>query len=263
MPRQQKYDGVVKSVKDLLDRIADTGLAKSHHAHVKLWFRGHAGIDWELHPGVYRSGFSIAGEDERLRKEQHMSQDFRVEAAPLLTGRETDAELYFLQQHYRMPTRLLDWTTSPLHALYFAVSADPSDSVSDGELFMMDAYGFAPSQKLNGFRGIATARNPDFGKALDVIFQWKGAKDFSNFIIPVRPHHFDRRMSLQRSCFTFHVPERQVLTKAENNTLRSFSVPQESKQQIKEELFLFGIDDFSVYGDLEGLSRRLKTAYRV
>lgn len=38
-----------------------------------------------------------------------MTQDFRVQAAGVLTGRETDAELYFLEQHYRMPTRLLDW----------------------------------------------------------------------------------------------------------------------------------------------------------
>jgi len=30
---------------------------------------------------------------------------------------------------------------------------------------------------------------------------------------------------------------------------------------MKKELFLLGIDDFNVYGDLESLSRRLKAAY--
>jgi hypothetical protein len=32
---------------------------------------------------------------------------------------------------------------------------------------------------------------------------------------------------------------------------------------MKKELFLLGIDDFGVYGDLESLSRTLKAAYDI
>jgi hypothetical protein len=32
---------------------------------------------------------------------------------------------YFLMQHYRAPTRLLDWTDSALEALYFALTSSP------------------------------------------------------------------------------------------------------------------------------------------
>jgi hypothetical protein len=64
-------------------------------------------------------------------------QDFRLQSLGLRDSKATDEEVYLLQQHYRMPTRLLDWTTSPLAALFFAVQ-----DTDDGELFMMDASKF-------------------------------------------------------------------------------------------------------------------------
>src|SRR5436190_13952864 len=222
MVDKKTYDGEVRRLQDLLDQIDKSGLAKLRHAHVRLWFRGHSKSGWELQPGVYRQDFPAKNEAERLGIEQHMTQDFRVQAAGLLTGRETEAELYFLQQHYRMPTRLLDWTNSPLPALFFAVTANNG---SDGELFMMDAYQLSPSQKAVGFEGIATARNAIFEKALHPIFRWQKPDDFPDFIIPVRPDHLDHRMSLQRSCFTFHVPKRHVLTRGENSRCSRFSFP--------------------------------------
>ena len=205
------YDGEVRRVQDLLEQTAKSDLARSRHAHVRVWFRGHSKAGWKLQPAVYRPRFPAKDKNEILRIEQHLSQDFQVQAAGLLTGTETEAEFCFLQQHYRMPTRLLDWTNSPLAALYFAVTADEA---SDGELFLMDAYQLSPCQKATDFEGIATARNQAFKKALHAIFHWKKPEDLPHVIIPVRPDHFDPRISLQRSCFTFHVPKRHRSNKS-------------------------------------------------
>jgi FRG domain len=102
-----------QSVSDLLRQLSAHGVIPgAPHAHVRWWFRGQSKPKLPLRPGVYRPSFTAADEADRLRRERHMAQEFRVESAGLRSGQESDAELYFLQQHYRMSTRLLDWSTS-------------------------------------------------------------------------------------------------------------------------------------------------------
>jgi hypothetical protein len=262
MPDAKHNDGQISSVQDFLGLIKKSKFTERQKAHVRLWFRGQSKADWELSPGVYRLGFPATDEEKRLNIERHLTQDFRVQSAGLLSGSKSDAELYFIQQHYRMRTRLLDWTHNPLAALYFAVAQSPDE---DGALFMMDAYLLAPCQGAkNQFEGIATSRSQIFEKALHVIFDWWEPKaNFPTLVLPVRPDHFDQRLRLQKGCFTFHGFGRKSLSRAENNTLHSFLIPRKAKADIKAELFLLGIDAFSVYGDLESLAERLRFAYAV
>jgi hypothetical protein len=56
--------------------------------------------------------------------ERHLTQDFRVSSIRLRKGTETHGEIYFLQQQYKMPTPLLDWSINPLAALFFATCSD-------------------------------------------------------------------------------------------------------------------------------------------
>jgi hypothetical protein len=253
-------EGVVGSVGELLSKLRERRLSDTLHYHLRWWFRGQSSAEWDLRPGVYRDGFA-EDEQARLMKERHLAQDFRVESAGIRSGRETDEELYFLQQHYRLPTRLLDWTSSPLAALYFAVTGHVG---VDGKLFLMDAYQLTPfSDEPSSSRGIATSRDPRFKKALQPIVQWKDVNNFPDFIIAVRPDHFDRRIGLQKSCFTFHDADHPSLNDTHNRTLCEFRIPFAAKNTIKADLFLLGVDGGSIYGDLEGLAERLKWAYRV
>jgi hypothetical protein len=242
---------LISSVAELLTGV-DRLKLEGAHAHLRYWFRGQPEAGLPLLPGVYRPAFgNYRTEEDRFHTEKHLNQDFKVLSAGLRTGRETDADLYFLQQHYRMPTRLLDWTSNPLAGLYFACGGDES---SDGELFLIDVY------KLSSY-GIATSRHPEFKRAMEALVQWKNATDLPSSILPVRPDHFDRRITLQRSFFTFHVPNEQVLSPTTSNGLTSFQVNGGTKKAILKELSLLGIDPFSVYGDLEHLATYLTNAY--
>lgn len=250
----------ISSLQDLLAEVEKSGIAAQRHAHIRVWYRGQPKAGLPLHPGVYRATFGAKDETERLDLERHLTQDFRVLSSGLRMGRDAIAEIYFLQQHYRMPTRLLDWTTSPLAGLHFAIGGDPN---ADAELFQMDAYRLAIMQKAKDFLGVGTQRNPLFKKGLEAIFSWEDASRFPKFIMPIRPDYMDARINAQSSCFTFHVPAQSELTEAVNDTLRRFMIPAASKIRIRKELFLLGVDDFSIYGDLESLSRRLRTAHHI
>jgi hypothetical protein len=255
--------------------LGDRSFFSEAHAHVRYFFRGHLDTAWKLEPGVYRDTFKFvreAGEDDedaRLRTEQHLAQDFRVMSAGLRSGREGNVNLYFLQQHYGMPTRLLDWSNNPLAALYFSVFDKDMDGL-DAALFTLDAYrlageqGAPPRDKVDAehdVNGIATSDRYYLRSAIEVIAQW-GKKDaFGEYVLALRPDHFDKRISLQRSAFTFHVPARPRLDPAKLECVREFFIPREAKGSIRQELGLLGIDDFSIFGDLDHLAQRLKSAY--
>jgi hypothetical protein len=95
------------------------------------------------------------------------------------------------------------------------------------------------------------------------ITDWWDPKNFPNYILPIRPDQFDKRIMLQKACFTFHPPAKESVTTQENDSLLTFQIPKDAKPTLKEELFLLGIDSFSVYGDLDDLAARLKQAYNI
>ncbi len=252
---------VVRSLSEYLERLQDLRLADRPHFHVRWWFRGQPDKGRELIPGVYRDGFPAARGDEakRLSIEQHVFADFRLLAAGLISPPPSAIDLYFVQQHYGLPTRLLDRTTNPLAGRYFAVNTGPD---TDGSVVMMDVYRLAETQGAVGhFRGIVNSTDPRLREWLAPVLEWGEPEDFCDYVVPLRPEQLNTRVRLQRGCFTLHVPERPALTERENDSLRTFVVPKGHKEAVYRELKLSGIDEFAIFGDLENLAVSLKAAY--
>lgn len=88
-------------------------------------FRGQANVKWQLAPSLYRQGL-FAAEGLLLTEIQHVCPNE-------FTGNRFD--FLVKMQHFGMPTRLLDTTTNPLVALYFACASD-NESTADGAVYV-------------------------------------------------------------------------------------------------------------------------------
>jgi len=119
-------DVIINSIGDMLIALHD-----QWRVGEIVWFRGHSRADWHLVPSLARKAAHLNAESALLKR-------FMQNAVPHLDRLPTaEWEWMFLMQHHRAPTRLLDWSESPLAALYFAVS-EARDQKREGALWCVD-----------------------------------------------------------------------------------------------------------------------------
>jgi hypothetical protein len=229
----------------------------------RAWYRGQQRRHWRLVPNIVRQGcFDRETEDE-------IREEFAVRA-PGVSGSEpmptNSWDLYFLMQHYGAPTRLLDWTESPLIALYFAVRDNPGHY--DSAVWVLDPYEL--NEQVIGKKEVispsATGANPKDTKRVAAWLpeRWSKAK-LPEDPVAIFPTHIARRISSQKSCFTIHGAEEDGLARFAPDPracLVKTVIPAPSILDIRRVLRRCGIDDTTIFPDLEGLGRALVTTYQ-
>jgi FRG domain len=212
-------DERITSLEDFLQ------IVQRYHEHGWI-YRGVGDSSFALLPKIGRIEFrpQYSVETERLLLRTFKQRAIRF-ASPLPS---TDLEWLALGQHHGLPTRLLDWTYSPLVALYFAVR----------ELPHVDAAVYC--------RHMPRGRNK-----FDPFSLTEAQKYY--------PPHISARMPVQNALFTVE-PDPTVEPIISKGV--KILVPQPLKQELRERLSLLGVHDESMFPDLDGscahLTWRLK-----
>jgi len=168
-----------------------------------------------------------------------------------------------LMQHYRAPTRLLDWTENLLVALFFAVSEGPKD---DGELWAMLPW--ALNEGGGAGWGIPLPDSPwvkylleqPYSRATDsmLAFKFKLYAPVESPLAIEPPLRFPR-MAVQASTFTLHpTPTNTTRTIVDvlpnRKHLVRYIIPAAAKPRILRGLRDLGVTRKQLFPELEGLS---------
>ncbi|MDF3196590.1 FRG domain-containing protein [Pseudomonas sp. 1928-m] len=213
----------------------------------ELIFRGVTDKNHTLTPSIGRHPRENTGNDISALEDDFIAEFKRLSIPELEAIPNNELEWLFLAQHYGLPTRLLDWSTNPLVALFFA--AEKEDD-KDGAIYMVSRM-VTDQYELFDFRTADyTAERRKEPAGIFAIQPTQGE------VIFVRPKYKDRRYQNQKSVFSC---PRDPYTPLQLDGMRCIEFDKNLKPRLRERLKKMGVSTSFIYPGLGGIASEVKS----
>lgn len=235
-----------------------------------LWFRGVPNTEHFPIPGIVRLN--------AMDEESSLEHDFMISYKSYVNKESFHPwELYALMQHHGLPTRLLDWSESPLVALYFALTSEP-DSTADRAIWVLNPYSlnkrtlgvdslYCPAvMAVDKFE--IDGNEININSYLPPYLKGTAANDLPELPFAINTTQHIRRVSSQKGCFTVHGSKKDGIhtyfDNADDFQMIRLNVSSNSaRNAMINTLASLGIDEEFIYQDLDALCRKIKRQRRI
>lgn len=230
-------------------------------------FRGQCVAEWPLKTSLQRLG------TQPHIVERPILRNFKKYSPPNIFKSEDDWDLISVAQHNGLPTRVLDWSASPLVAAHFATD-NLSHKYNDGVIWCVDAAvmrGNLPYSLLNHVKGeSAWVFDIEMLKGIfcDLNEFDKTRADFGECALLFEPPSIDARiqnqfglLSMMNGADLFFEDYLVRIDAACPGSVRRFLINSSAKAEIRSMLDQNNITERMLFPGLPGLSAWLKRYY--
>lgn len=271
---------VVRTLGELVDRVTPRkpDPVTGHRRDVGV-YRGAGDAARPLLTSLDRLG-GVDPPHTKAELESHILRNFVRYSRPYLgSAAPDDWEVLVSAQHHGLPTRLLDWTYSPLVAAHFATLGGSEgggrapDRGGDRAVWRLDwhrvheAFDFPPlslfPQDVSRALGRAGARGAE-GVSPWKLFEPDAARP--PFACLIEPPSLDQRIVAQSAVFTLCSDTSRSLDRFLEEhglaeALTRLVIPAADVPRLRDQLDLVGIDERRLFPDLDGVAAQMCRYY--